>query len=129
VRELVAPLYAKGGRPSVDPLVFLQGALAVFFEGLRSERQLMRAVSDRLSVRSYLGYNLFEPLPDHSSLTRIRETFGLSLIGRFFERIVQECVPAGLAWGEELSFDSTRVEANTNASVDSTRSRRLRRRS
>src|SRR5215213_11479574 len=88
VRELVAPLYAKGGRTSVDPVVFFKLQLVMFFEDIRSERQLIRAVSDRLSVRWYLGYDLFEPLPDHSSLTRIRERFGLEVFRRFFERIV-----------------------------------------
>jgi IS5 family transposase len=95
----------------------------MFFEDLSSERQLMRAVSDRLSVRWYLGYDLFEPLPDHSSLTRIRERFGLGVFRRFFERIVQECADAGLVWGEELFIDATKVEAN--ASIDSARSRSL----
>ena len=60
-RELVAPLYAKGGRPSVDPVVFFKLQLVMFSEYVRSERQLMRAVADRLSVRWYLGYDLFEP--------------------------------------------------------------------
>jgi transposase len=96
VRELVAPLYAKGGRPSVDPVVFFKLQLVMFFEDLRSERQLMRVVADRLSLRWYLGYDLFEPLPDHSSLTRIRERFGLEVFRSFFERIVEECVEAGL---------------------------------
>jgi hypothetical protein len=89
----------------------------MFFEHLRSERQLMAVVSDRLSLRWYLGYDLFEPMPDHSSLTRIRERYGLSIFRRFFERIVEECVEAGLVWGEELFFDATKVEAN--ASMDS----------
>src|SRR5215208_584023 len=114
VRELVEPLYAEGGRPSVDPVVFFKLQLVMFFEDLRSERQLMRAVADSLSVRWYLGYDLFEPLPDHSSLTRIRERFGLSVFCRFFERIVEECFAAGLVWGEELFFDATKVEANTS---------------
>ena len=99
VRELVAPLYAGGGRPSVDPVVFFKLQLMMFFEDLRSERQLMRVVADRLSLRWYLGYDLFEPLPDHSSLTRIRERFGLEVFRRFFEQIVQECLDAGLVWG------------------------------
>jgi hypothetical protein len=45
----------------------------MFFEDLRSERQLIRVVSDRLSLRWYVGYDLQEPLPDYSSLTRIRD--------------------------------------------------------
>ncbi len=123
VRELVAPLYAGGGRPSVDPVVFFKLQLVMFFEDLRSERQLMRVVADRLSVRWYLGYDLHEPLPDHSSLTRIRERFGLAVFRRFFERIVEECFEAGLVRGEELFFDATKVEAN--ASLDSAGSRAL----
>jgi len=123
VRELVGPLYANGGRPSVDPVVFFKLQLVMFFEDLRSERLLMRVVCDRLSLRWYLGYDLDEPLPDHSSLTRIRERFGLEAFRRFFERIVEECFEAGLVWGEELFFDATKVEAN--ASIDSTRSRSL----
>jgi len=114
VRELVAPLYAGGGRLSVDPLVFFKLQLIMFFEDIRSERQLMEVVSERLSLRWYLGYDLFEPLPDHSSLTRIRERFGLEVSRRFFERIVAECVEAGLVWGEELFFDATKVEANAS---------------
>jgi transposase len=123
VREMVAPLYAKGGRPSVDPVVFFKLQLVMFFEDLRSERQLMRVAADRLSLRWYLGYDLFEPLPEHSSLTRIRDRLGLGVFRRFFERIVAECFDAGLVWGEELFFDATKVEAN--ASIDSTRSRSL----
>jgi transposase len=120
---LVEPLYAGGGRPSVDPVVFFKLQLVMFFEDLRSERQLMGVVSDRLSVRWYLSYDLGEPLPDHSSLTRIRERFALEVYRRFFEKIVQECFDAGLVWGEELFIDATKVEAN--ASIDSVRSRSL----
>lgn len=117
VRELVRPLYACGGRPSVDPVVFFRLQLVMFFEDIRSERQLMEVAADRLSIRWFLGYDLNEPLPDHSSLTRIRERYGLEVFRRFFERIVEMCMDAGLVWGKELFFDSTKVEAN--AAVDS----------
>jgi transposase len=117
VRELVEDLYAHCGRPSIDPEVFFRLQLVMFHEGLRGERELMRVVADRLSLRWYVGYDLFELLPDHSSLTRIRDRFGLPVFREFFERIVEECVEAGLVWGEELYFDATKVEAN--ASLDS----------
>jgi hypothetical protein len=59
-----------------------------------------------------VGYDLDERLPDHSSLTRIRERYGLEVLRRFFERIVGMCVEAGLVRGEELFFDATKVEAD-----------------
>ncbi len=117
VRELARPLYAGGGRKSIDPVVFFKLQLVLFFEDLRSERRLMEAVADRLSLRWYVGYDLHERLPDHSSLTRIRERYGLSVLRNFFERIVEMCVAAGIVKGEELFFDATKVEAD--AAVDS----------
>ncbi len=78
----------------------------------RSERLLMRHAADRLSVRWYLGYDLNEPLPDHSSLTRIRTRYGVEVFRRFFEQIVEQCQQAGLVWGKELYFDGTKVAAN-----------------
>ena len=55
----------------------------MFFEGIRSERLLMRHAADRLSVRWYVGYDLNEPLPDHSSLTKIRTRYGIEVFRRF----------------------------------------------
>ena len=69
VRDLVRVCYASSGRPSVDPVVFFRLQLVIFFEDIRSERQLMEVAADRLSIRWYLGYDLREPLPNHSSLT------------------------------------------------------------
>jgi hypothetical protein len=89
----------------------------MFHEGIRSEGELMRIVSDRLSVRWYVGYDLSEIMPDHSSLTHSRDRFGLSVFREFFEGIVQLCVEAGLVWGEESYFDATKVDVN--ASLDS----------
>src|SRR6266568_7239949 len=117
VREFVHESYAGGGRPSIDPVVFFKLQLVMFFEGLRSERQLLRLAADRLSVRWYLGFNLDEPLPDHSSLTRIRTRYGLEVFRRFFAAIVEQCQQEGLVWGKELYFDATQVKAD--AAMDS----------
>ncbi len=112
VRDLVSAYYKDGGRPSIDPVVFFKLQLILFFEGLRSERQLMRVVADRLSLRWYLGYDLGEPLPNHSSLTKIRERYGVETFRRFFEVILERCRAAGLLWGEELYADATKVQAD-----------------
>ena len=114
VRELADEFYSNIGRPSVDPVVFFKLQLIAFFEGIRSERQLMETVNLNLAHRWFIGYDLDEPVPDHSSLTKIRERFGLEVFQRFFEHIVELCIEAGLVWGEELYFDSTKVQANAN---------------
>ena len=117
VREFVQETYASKGRPSIDPVVFFKLQLVMFFEGMRSERQLMRQAADRLSILWYLGYDLGDPLPDHSSLTRIRERYGVEVFRRFFDAIVEQCQQEKLVWGQELYIDSTQV--NANADLDS----------
>ena len=117
VREWAADCYAERGRPSIDPVVFFKLQLIMFFEGIRSERKLMEAVALNLAHRWYIRYGLDEPLPDHSSLTRIRTRLGLPIFQRFFEHVVELCQRAGLVWGRELFFDATKVRAN--AAVDS----------
>src|SRR5947199_8474033 len=112
VREFVQQTYAHGGRSFIGPIVFFKLRLVLFFEGIRSERQLMRHAADRLSVLWYLGYDLGEPPPDHSSLTRIRERYGVDVFRRFFEAIVEQCQQEGLVWGKELYVDATKVKAN-----------------
>jgi transposase len=109
VRDLVAPSYAAGGRPSIDPVVFFRLQVVLFFsargcaEGLRSERLLLRTLADRLAARWYGGYDLGEALPDHSSRTKIRQRYGLETFRRFFDAILEQCRAAGLVWGEELN--------------------------
>jgi transposase len=123
VRDLVRHLYSDFGRPSIDPVVFLVAHLSIqsfffklqqiaFFEGIRSERFLMKTVNLNMAHRWFTGYDLDEAVPDHSSLSKIRERHGMQTFHQFFEQSVELCVEAGLVWGEELYFDSTKVNAN-----------------
>jgi transposase len=112
VRDWTRERYAERGRPSIDPVVFFKLQLIMFFEGIRSERKLIETASLNLAHRWYLGYALDEDLPDHSSLTRIRQRLGIGIFERFFEQVVDLCQEAGLVWGRELYFDATKVEAN-----------------
>ncbi|MBA2443975.1 MAG: transposase [Nocardioidaceae bacterium] len=114
VREWVTEHYAERSRPSIDPVVFFKLQLVMFFEGIRSERQLIKTASLHLAHRWYLGYALDEVLPDHSSLTRIRQRLGIAIFQRFFEQVVDLCQEAGLVWGRELYVDATKVEANAD---------------
>jgi transposase len=117
VHDLVHDTSKGGGRLSIDPVIFFGLHLVLFFEGIRSEREVVRVAADRLSMRWYLGYDLDDDLPDHSSLSRIRNRYGLAIFRRFFEAIVEQCHGDGLVWSKELYFDATQEKAN--ASLDS----------
>jgi hypothetical protein len=91
VRDWARKLYAERGRPSIDPIVFFKLQLVLFFAGLRS---VMQVVADWLILRWYLGYDLSEPMPDHSSLNRIRKRCGLGIFRRSFETMVPQGISA-----------------------------------
>ena len=93
-------------------MVFSKLQLILFFEGLRSERQLVETASLHLAHSWYSGYAQNEPLPDHSSLTRIRQRLGLDVFQRFLEKVIEFWQEAGLVWRRELYFDATKVEVS-----------------
>src|SRR5215207_6017240 len=117
VRDLVRDRYAPGGRPSLDPVVFFRLQPVMFFEGIRSERKLLETASLHLAHRWYLGYALDEPLPDASTLTRLRQRLGVAVFRRFFAHVVERCQAAGLVRGRERFFDATRVRATAAAEI------------
>jgi transposase len=74
----------------------------------------MELVHLNIAHRWFIGYDFPEAVPDHSSLSKIRERYGLEVFHQFFEKIVELCAAAGLVWGEELYFDGTKVRANAD---------------
>jgi transposase len=88
-------------------------AILLHFGGIRSERQFMETVHLNLAHRWYIGYDLDEPVADHSSVSKIHTRCGFQVFHRFYEKIVELCIEAGLVWGRELYFDGTKVRANT----------------
>ncbi len=123
VRPLTRAHYSHTGQPSVDPVVIFKLHLLGYLYGVRSERQLCEDASLNLAWRWFLGYELGEPVPDHSVLTKARRRFGPRVYSQFFQRVVQLCRHRGLIQGSKLYVDSTLVDAD--AAADSSRSRTL----
>lgn len=123
VHGLVSRHYSHTGKPSVDPEVLFKLWLLGYFFNISSERQLCQEAGLNLAWRWLLGYELDEPIPDHSVLSKARRRFGPAVYERFFRRIVQLCEERGLVQGDVLFVDSTLTEAN--ASKESLRSRAL----
>jgi transposase len=74
IRDLAREHYSEIGQPSIDPIVFFRLQLIAFFEGIRSERRLMETVNVNLAHRWFIGYDLMEGVPDHSSLSKLHTT-------------------------------------------------------
>src|SRR5512139_3580751 len=92
----VRDLYGSNGNVSVPPPVILKLMLLLVLYNVRSERELMETVPERLDWLWFLGYDLNGEVPDHSVLSKARRRWGVELFRGFFERIVIQCVEAGL---------------------------------
>jgi transposase len=111
----VAGLYCEGnGRPGIDPEVAVRLMLAGFLLGIVHDRRLMRETQVNLAIRWFAGYGLHEALPDHSSLTRIRQRWGAERFRRIFARTVKACVDAGIAKGEIVHVDASLIRADVS---------------
>ena len=118
VRELVKDLYSRDkGRPSIDPVVAVKIWLIGYFYGIISERRLIEDIKVNIAYRWFIRYNLEEEIPDHSSLTKIRDRFGLEKFQAIFDEVLKQCRKKGLIQGNRLNIDATLVRAD--ASLDS----------
>lgn len=109
----VSDLYASGiGRPGIDPEAAVRLMLAGFLLGIVHDRRLIREAQVNLAIRWFAGYGLQHRLPDHSSLTRIRQRWGAERFRLIFERTVQACIAAGVAKGEIVHVDASLIRAD-----------------
>ena len=115
LRKEVSDLYCNSnGRPSIDPESALRLMLAGFFEGVVHDRKLMRQVQVNLAIRWFAGYRLDEKLPDHSSLTKIRQRWGVERFKKIFLKTIQSCIDADLVNGDTVHIDATLIRADVS---------------
>lgn len=106
--------YGINGNVSVPPPVLLKMMLLLIFYNVRSERELMATIPVRLDWMWFLGYDLDDEIPNHSVLSKARSRWGVDAFKTFFERIVWQCVQAGLIDGSKLFMDSSMVQADAS---------------
>jgi len=113
VEERCRSFYAEGkGRPSIPPGTYMRMLLVGFFEGLDSERGIAWRCADSLSLRRFLGIDLSENTPDHSSLCRIRQRLDVEVHQEVFGFVLKVLAQKGLLRGKTIGIDATTLEAN-----------------
>ncbi len=119
IRELTAPCYADGlGRPSIDPEVYFRMQLVAYLYGIQSERRLCEDVYCNLAYRWFCHLSPDDDVPDHSSLTTIRDRYGEEIFLAVFRKIVALCQQKGLVNEEcRVMTDTTLIVAD--AALDS----------
>jgi transposase len=117
VRTLVSDKYSHTGQPSIDPEVLFKMMLIGYFYGITSERRLAEDISMNMGYMWFIGYDLDELTPNHSVLSKARSRYGKEVFEQFFQKILEQCIKAGLVKGEKVYMDSTYIQAD--ASINS----------
>jgi transposase len=117
LKKKAAPLYGKCGQQSIDTAVFFKIVLVGYLENITSDRQLIDFCSMRMDILYFLNYNIDEPLPWHSTISRTRQLFGENLFEELFNKVLEMCIEKGMVAGHTQAVDAAFVKAN--ASLDS----------
>lgn len=117
VYEETAPLYSKKyGRPPIDPVVIVKYLLVGFLYGIPSKRQIEQRIQTDIALRWYLGLDLFDRVPDHSTISQLRrrKPSFRKVFRRLFKEVVRQYIEKGLVSGRVIGTDSTHVRANAS---------------
>jgi transposase len=109
--------YGTEGQQSIDPVVFFKLILIGYLENLNSDRKIIDHSKMRLDILYFLGYDLDEELPWHSTLSRTRQLYGEEVFKELFSKVLGLCVQKGMLSGRRQAIDSAYIKAN--ASMDS----------
>ena len=115
VRAEVAGCYGRNGNVSVDPEIVMKLMFLLFYDDVRSERELMRIVPERLDYLWFLGLTLDDEVPDHSVLSKARSRWGQDVFECLFTRTIELCVNAGLVEGSKLHVDGSLITADASS--------------
>lgn len=114
--KLTKDHYGESGQKSIDPVVFFKLCLVGYLENLISDRKLIAHCSMRLDILFFIGYDIDEELPWHSTIIRTLQLFPGSVFEEAFTRVLGLCIAKGMVSGHTQAIDSAPVKAN--ASMD-----------
>jgi transposase len=109
--------YGTEGQESIDPVVFFKMCLIGYINNINSDRRLAEYCADSLGIRLFLGYDIDEPLPWHSTISRTRQLYGEQVFKQLFEQVFEKCIASGMVAGHTQALDGAFLKAN--ASKDS----------
>ena len=115
--RLTKSYYGESGQKSIDPVVFFKLCLVGYLENIISDRHLIQHSSMRMDILYFLGYDIDEELPWHSTISRTRGLYPESVFEEVFTKILSMCVEKGMVSGHTQVIDSAPIKAN--ASMDS----------
>jgi transposase len=117
IYKQTASYYGTEGQVSIDPVVFFKICMVGYINNIASDRRLIEFCSDSLAIRLFLGYDIDEALPWHSTISRTRQLYGEKVFQQLFEKVFEKCVESVMVAGHTQAIDGAFLKAN--ASKDS----------
>jgi transposase len=117
IYPLTAEYYGTEGQKSIDPVVFIKLMLIGYLENLNSDRRIISTSRLRMDILYFIGYDLGEELPWHSTISRTRQLYGEHVFTELFKRVLKQCIDKGMVSGRRQAVDGFFIKAN--ASLDS----------
>src|SRR4249919_3126191 len=96
LRTDTAAYYGKEGQESIDPIVFFKILIVGYLNNIGSDRRLIEYCADSLGIRLFLGYDIDEVLPWHSTISRTRQLYGEDIFLSLFQKVLSQCVAKGM---------------------------------
>ncbi|QKJ32153.1 IS1182 family transposase [Mucilaginibacter mali] len=121
--EATAKYYGKDGQKSIDPVVFFKLLLVGYLENQPSDRRIVNMAAMRLDILYFIGYDIDEELPWHSTLSRTRQLYDEDVFNTLFKQVLKQCIDKGMLTGKRQAVDSVYVKAN--AAMDSIREKAI----
>jgi len=112
--QTTSKYYGKEGQKSIDPVVFMKLMLVGYLENINSDRRIIASSGMRMDILFFLGYNLGEELPWHSTLSRTRKLYGEETFLSLFKQVLKVCINKGLISGKRQAVDSALIPANAS---------------
>jgi transposase len=114
VYQATKKYYGTEGQQSIDPVVFFKLMLVGYLENLCSDRRIISTAQLRLDILFFIGYDIDEPLPWHSTLSRTRQLYGEDVFKELFKKVLGLCIDSGMVSGKRQAVDSIAVQANAS---------------
>ena len=108
--------YGREGQQSIDAVVFFKLILVGYFENLNSDRKIIEHARMRMDILFFIGYDIDEELPWHSTLSRTRQLFGDDVFVSLFKQVLKLCIDKGMVQGKRQALDSAYIKANASMS-------------
>ncbi|HEX8609197.1 MAG TPA: transposase, partial [Pedobacter sp.] len=116
VYKATAKYYGTEGQQSIDPIVFFKLILIGYLENLGSDRRIISTAAMRMDMLFFIGHDIDEPLPWHSTLSRTRQLYGEEVFKQLFKQVLKQCIDKGMVAGKRQAIDSVFVKANASMS-------------